>query len=394
MKIQIKNKLKKIISIFDIKITKDYKIIPLFKKNVFNTNYKKNVLLSYIIDPFFFKNNFSHTNFDECYTVAKIFDELGFCVDVIDLTCSKKIDYSKYDIIYGMGAPLEKSFYCDNKLIKRIFYATGCNPLYSNTETLSKMRDFYLKNKIYLLSSARYIETSFNLQLFLSDIVIVLGNDFVLNTYKMFDQRGISRYSNLNAFFYDVYDIDLSKKDFSNSKKHFLWFGSSGLIHKGLDLLIDVFCEREDIFLHICGASDNEKEFFNHYNDILLKSKNIINHGFINIKSEKFKKIMDQCAFTILPSVSEGGSPSVLNAIANGGLIPIITRSSGLDIDNFGILIDKPERISVNNAINEALLLNDSQLFNMSMSAKNNIRKNYTYFKYKKDLAGLIKKLL
>jgi hypothetical protein len=382
--------IKKIASIFGVKIKKDFKIIPLFKKNVFKTVYKKRVLISYITDPFFIKNNLSHTNSLECYTSAKIFNELGFNVDVIDFSSNRSVDYSKYDIIYGMGNPFEKSFYYNGTPIKRIFYATGCNPMYSNIVTILKVRGLKEKTNKILINSSRFIHSSPELQVLLSDKVIILGNSFVLDTYRKFDAEGIDRYTNLNAFFYDVYNPDLSKKDFSRAKKHFLWFGSSGLLHKGLDLLIDIFSKREDIYLHICGASDNEKEFFNYYNPILKKSKNIFNHGFVDIRSNKYNRIVDECTFTISPSVSEGGSPAVLNTIANGGLIPIITKSSSLDIDGFGIVIEKPTLELVANAIDQALLLNEKKLLEMSTLAKNTIRNNYTHEDYKKNLNGII----
>jgi hypothetical protein len=167
-----------------------------------------------------------------------------------------------------------------------------------------------------------------------------------------------------------------------------------GLLHKGLDLLLDIFATRPDIYLHICGASENEKDFFSYYRSLLLKSPNIINHGFVNIKSEEFKDIMNRCAFVISPSVSEGGSPAILNTIASGGLIPIITESSGLDIADFGVIIEKPELAAVNIAINKALFLDNNELRKMSVSAQDNIRTDYTYDKYKFNLRNLIKNII
>lgn len=385
------NFFKKIMIFFGVKLTNDFKIVSLYKYNVFNTRYHKRVLISYIVDPFVSKNNFSHTNLLECYTAAEIFNKLGYCVDVVDLNYIKRINYSKYDVVYGMGIPLENSFYYKGKKIKRIFYATGCNTLYSNIVTLLKVRNFFDSHDRLIINSSRFIEKNQHFQTLLSDRVIVLGNKFVLDTYKMFDLDGSKRYLNLNAFYYDVYDIDIYKKDFLTAGKHFLWFGSSGLIHKGLDLLIDIFSLREDIYLHICGDFGSEKEFYDYYGQIIDKSYNIINHGFVDIRSDEFKKIMNTCAFTIFPSVSEGGSPAVLNVIANGGLIPIITKSSGLDIDDFGIFIEKPEIIYVNDSIKKALSFNLDQLTKMSLFAKNYIRNNYTIEKYKENLIKIIK---
>lgn len=73
-----------------------------------------------------------------------------------------------------------------------------------------------------------------------------------------------------------------------------------------------------------------------------------------------------------------------------GGLIPIITKSSGLNIDNFGIIIKKLEKESTEIAINEALRLDINKLFDMAKSAKNNIRVNYTFDNYKENLKKLV----
>jgi hypothetical protein len=118
--------------------------------------------------------------------------------------------------------------------------------------------------------------------------VIVLGNDFVLKTYTDYDTEKSERYKNLNAFYYDINNTDLNKKNFKEAKKHFLWFGSTGSLHKGLDILIEIFSNRNDIILHICGMNKNENNFIKFYEQNFNKCKNIINHGFVKIKSKNF----------------------------------------------------------------------------------------------------------
>jgi hypothetical protein len=228
MTVAIKNKIKKIMAIGGVKITRDFKVVPLIKRNVFKTNYQKKVLISYITEPFLRLNDFSHTNWLECRTAAEIFHELGYRVDVIDHFTDKKIAYSEYNVIYGLGIALEKSFSFGDRPLARIFYATGCNPIYSNIKTLTRVRDFYSSHKKMLLASSRFIDQGFYLSTFLSDGVIVLGNDFVLNTYQNYDQPGAARFKNLPAFFYNVYDIDLTKKDFSSGEKTFFMVWQHG----------------------------------------------------------------------------------------------------------------------------------------------------------------------
>jgi len=392
MKIKIKKGIKSFLYRVGFDIDKNFKIIPLFIKNVFKRNTTKRVLISYNTYYFVDKNNIRHSNIMECYTIAKIFDKLGFSVDVADHSSKKKIDYSKYEIIYGLGDVFEKSFFYNKKKIIRIFYSTGCNPFYSNLKTMLRIRDFYHSHGLIALSSAR-IAKNFYFQTLFSDEIIALGNNFVSNTYTKINKYG-PNISNLKLFFYDTYDIDLKQKNISLIKNSFLWFGSLGLIHKGLDLLIDIFSKHKDLTLHICGASNSEKEFFTYYNKILQKSKNIINHGFVDLRSEEFKNIMNQCAFVIYPSVSEGCPSSVLNVIANGGLIPLITKSSGLDIDDFGFIIKDTKKKFVYEAIQKALSLSEEDILSLSLMAKKTIRENYSYENYENNLSKIIENIV
>ena len=380
---------------FNLRVTKRLEIYKLYKRDVFKSNYKNKVLLSYITEPFTLGINYSHTGLRECYAAAEVFHNLGYCVDVVYHSLTRKIDYSQYEIIYGMGSVLERSFYLqESSAPLRIFYATGCNPIYSDVITRLRARDFYIKHKRLLLESVRIVQLSQHAQILLSDAVIVLGNEFVLKTYTNYDPKGVERYLRLNVFFNDSYDIDLEKKDFTTAKKNFLWFGSGGLLHKGLDILLDIFSQRNDVYLHICGARESEKGFFNYYKHLLSNSNNIIDHGFVKMESEYFKKLMDTCGYTVFPSVSEGGAAALLNTMANGGLVPIISKSSGLDMEDFGWVIDKIDIDIFNNAINQALLLDNEELKEKAIRVKAHIRHNYTYENYKQSLGNIIQKIL
>jgi len=89
---------------------------------------KKRVLICYIISPFYLKKRpIKHANVIESRTIAKEFYNLGYSVDVVDYRCTRKINYSKYDVIFGFGVPFSNSFAFDLKL-KRICYITGSSP--------------------------------------------------------------------------------------------------------------------------------------------------------------------------------------------------------------------------------------------------------------------------
>ena len=95
-------------------------------------------------------------------------------------------------------------------------------------------------------------------------------------------------------------------KNHLDCRKHFLWLGSTGAVHKGLDLLLDVFSMQDDMVLHIGGLEKQDRKTLG-----ISKRKNIIEEGLIFIKSETFLKLVDKCSYIILPSCSEACSTSI-----------------------------------------------------------------------------------
>jgi len=361
--------------------------------NYYNTDYNKKVLIAYLTTAFKHKNSYRHSNTLEGVTAAEIFNELGYQVDVANYNSSLSIDFSNYDVVYGMGTLFERSFYSQSKKLKRIFYATGCNPIYSNIATTLKVRSFFELSNLLIPESSRIIKESQHFQILLSDAVIVLGNEYVKSTYLKYDTIE-NRYSNLNAFYFDVHIPDVSKKNFKTARNHFVWFGSSGALHKGLDIAIEYFLVHPELTLHICGLSNTESKFFNFYKDRIESSDNILNHGFVDITSDLFINIMNGSCFALFPSISEGGAPALLNVIANGALIPIYSKSTGVDLEEFGCEVEEITIDAFSDAINSMLQLDDEQLAYKAQSVLEFVRKNYTYSIYKNNLRNIICKVL
>lgn len=382
--------LKKAIRLIEKKEMPTIVIDDTILKNVFKSNYEKRVLISYLKQPFVEGIKYHHTNYLECYTAAEIFHELRYVVDVIDLmNNSYKIEYTEYEIVYGLGYALENSFYSLNteRLIK-IFYSTGFNPFYAYKSSLLQVRDFYLRSKKLIPQSSRVQNLFWANQYILSDLIVALGNSLVANSY--IETNSKVNVVSLPAFYFDVYNIDINFKNFEKAKCNFLWFGSSGQLHKGLDLLIDIFQDKVDINLHICGADKSEIKFWDHYNSIINSCENIMDYGFVDIQTNEFKSILDLCAFAIFPSASEGGAPALLNIMANGGLIPIATKTVGVDIFDIGFEIDELSKDSIVKQLERSQLLNTIELKSLSTKVKSDVKKIYTYENYKRNLRRIL----
>ncbi|MFA6065189.1 MAG: glycosyltransferase [archaeon] len=369
-------------------------LAPYLKRPVFNyfkANHKKNVLISYIVSPFRKGINLKHTNFAESLEIAKVFDSLGYNVDVYNYDFDGKINYGKYAVLFGFGNPLENYFFENKKSATVVHYATGMHESYQNLATLKRAKELYRRRGTFILQSSRLVGTIWPAQTFLSDYIIALGNKSVANSYKK-DFAG--KIFSLPLSFYDVLDLNkvFFRKNFVLARKHILWFGGFGAVHKGLDVLLEAFKGVNDVDLHICGYVNQEFEFLNEFKKE-LSMKNIHNHGFVSVDSKEFLELMRTCGFVIFPSCSEGGSASVINCMANG-LVPVVTESSGIDTKGFGFEIKDVEISSLRTKIKELASISPKKLELMSKKCAAHVHSNNSISAYSKRLRQIMLEIL
>lgn len=334
--------------------------------NFFKDNFSQNVLISYITKPFREGIDIIHTNSAEVLEIAQVFRSLGFNVDIADYDYEGYIDYKKYNTIFGFGDPLVNSFKFNSiQSTTRIYYGTGMHISIQNQNSTKRIEAVKNKKGIWIPESGRIVEKAWTQQTTNVDAMIVLGNDEVKKSYQKYFEKNIYL---LSPSIYKQLDYKkvLEDKHFEEAKNNYLWFGSSGLIHKGLDLVLDAFKTLPDLHLHVCGPIENEPKFKKAYYDELYNKVNIHTYGFIKIDTLLFKEILNKCAFIIFPSCSEGGGASVLNVCVNGGLIPIVTKEASIDIDGFGLLINSFELSSVKMAIEDSQKLSQDELKTLS----------------------------
>ncbi len=333
--------------------------------NYFSSQSTKRVLIAYVVAPFVRKDTHVHTSYAESMAIAKIFNDLGFAVDIVNHDYGKSVDYEQYDVIFGFGPVLNNSFYHPTKPdVLRIYYGTGTHPYVSNQRCLGRLRDVYEKKGAYILESVRLIDEDYALQTMLVDAMIIIGNDRIVESYRQFFKGPIHK---VPVSYYPVCDSAeiIENKHFAEAKKNFLFFSSSGMIHRGLDLLLDYFSRKPDLHLHICSPLDAEPAFKEAYRQE-LSAGNIHDHGFINLKSTVFKELVQQCAFTVLPSCSEGQPGGIVNLMGNAGLIPLLSKEAGCDLADFGLMIRDFSEESVSETIAQAVSISDTELNRLS----------------------------
>lgn len=355
--------------------------------NYFKTGFDKNVLISYIVYPLRFKKSDGHNNQLEIKTIANIFKKLSYNVDVVFYASNEKINYEKYDLVFGFGKPFLNSANSKKKL-KRIFYATGSHPDFQNSQTKKRAEEVFAKTGIMMLDSCRFAKEYSEEQYTIADAIILLGSEATKKTYGNVGDKIFT----INTFFNPNISI-LEGNNFVNekAKKSFLYFTSNGAIHRGLDILLEFFEKNEQYDLYISSNLDKEKEFLNYYGS-KLSIKNIHYLGYNSILSKDFEKLADRCAFSILPSSSEGQSTSITNLSACG-LIPLITKECGFDLEDQSITIKKIDFDSIKEAVKESQAMSLKEISEKSEKIKKHFSENYTLAKFEKEIEGIITKI-
>lgn len=363
------------------------------KRNIFGSEHKRRALICYLPEAFEGKLPLSHSNFTECYTAAKALHSLGFSVDCASRD-NDRIDYTPYEVVYGITSTAYARSFATGAEPLRIFYSVGAHTFLNFKVTADRCMSFFNDHHSRAMSSCHYVPGNgmnyYNARL--SDAVICLGDASVTAHFAAEDPRE-GHYYPLPAFYFDI-RRPAEEKDFEQCRHNLLWFGSSGLIHKGLDIAIDFALKHPEYTLHICGASRGEKEFWRHYAPLTDNAPNIVLHGFVDIASQEFAQILDNCALLINPSLSESGAVGVLNVLANGLLYPVYSHETGLALADYGCEVPHVEYADFEKAILAAASLPAEELHTKSLALNRHVRSNYTLALYEERLRTHIETIL
>lgn len=292
------------------------------------------VLLYYKTDPLVFKSvakDLSHTNHLEIIAMVKVFNKLGYWVDVIDRTIdiAKLRLEDKYRIFIGIGAGNSGKYYAQIASMvpsaTRIFYALGPEPKLSNS-LIERRYDYFLKRHPNAAVNMRRLVDNTDMKKIMdeTDIIFAGGGIFSHDSYKIFNKEMMRFYCPIPT------DIKINFSEFNQrSQKKFVYFGGNGNIVKGLDLVIEAFEGLPELELQIC-APDWEEDFNEVYRDTLNQARNIHFNGFVKIGGEIFNKITSECGYVIFLSCSEGAANSALVCMRRG-LVPVLTHESSVD---------------------------------------------------------------
>lgn len=346
---------------------------------------QKRILISYLdyrlIDNAL-DGTLTHTNIAECIQIIKIFIDMNFVIDICGHNCMDGFEDIKdvtYDYIFGMGEVFRKAVAC-NPDAYVIEYFTE-NPYWYSKQEEKKRNDYFFQRtgkKFELQRTGRYYYKSDEE---LADAIICMGNP------QYFDQCNVPVYRIIPS----ALKNDKYVENFTCSKKNtFLVFGSEGVVHKGIDLLLEIFSKHLDWNLIVCGKTFKEECRALKINI----PSNVHYYGFVDVGSQAFLDLCQLCGFIVLPSCSEGTSTAVETAMRHG-LIPIVMSNMIIDEPQTyfytfsGFYIDQIE-----DTLKEVLKLNAEEYQKLSREIYYYANEKYSLERYTDDFRKIMENII
>lgn len=349
-----------------------------------------NVLISYVLEPFCLKPGEpipnTHTHYWECVQMVKTFLDLGYCVDVISLFNDKFIPKKHYSIFIDVRWNFERLSSLINQDCVKILHIDTAHFLFHNAAECQRLLALQQRRGVTLKPQRFHMPTQ---AIEYADCAIVLGNEFTINTFR-YAKKPLYRVP-ISAL--ETYPFS-QNKDFEACRRHYLWFGSGGMVHKGLDLVLEAFTQMPEYHLTVCGPVKGEQDFEKAFDKELYHTPNIHTYGWIDVSSTDFVKITNSCAGIIYPSCSEGGAACVIMCM-HAGLIPIVSYEASVDVrEDYGVILKECSVEEIQSTIRRVSSLPANEIEKMAKKAWEFARANHTKEKFTQEYRSAIEKII
>ena len=351
---------------------------------------KGNVLLSRINRAFLLRPGEpipeTHQNLWEAYQMALVFLDLGLAVDVIDYSNNIFLPSKDYSIFVDAKTNMERIGPLLNKECIKVFHAVTAHPLFQNAAELRRLLELQQRRGI-LLKPRRQDPLNWGIEH--ADCATILGNGFARNTYSYANKTLYRVPLAVPTTYPWPYD-----KDFAQARKRFLFLSGEGMVHKGLDRILEAFAAMPEYSLTVCGPIEKERDFVQAYRKELYETENIRAAGWVDVKSERFKEMANGCAGLIHASCSESGCASVITAM-HAALIPIVSYESSVDIDpSYGIVLTSSSIEEIRQAVRSIAGSSAARLEHLARASWEYARENHSQeaflSKYKQVISQIL----
>ena len=262
--------------------------------------------------------------------MARIIGTFDYNVDVVacnNVRAAKKIR-GKYDLIIGL-IPRGVDYWTDhmNEGCKLVAYMTSMNVGITTCNSIQRGIELFKRRGVMLIESIILSKRVLTKDLEKFNAAWFIGNSYNFYSYENFNMPPTYYIKNSG------YNFKWLNENIIRNKKNFLYFTSRKQVHRGLDLLLEIFSKPGfECNLYICSPFKNEDDFCEEYKHELFETPNIFPIGFVDINGSEFRELTEKCAYALLPSCAEGISGSVAT-VMSAGVIPIVSKECGYEDD-------------------------------------------------------------
>jgi hypothetical protein len=320
-----------------------------------------------------------------CLEIVHALNELGYIVDVVNLTDTAFRPQKPYDLFICHTSTNYHSIVEHLPPSARIvLYTTGSYGQDSLRHTNERYARFCKSRNLPLerVEHCRKVTEQVK-AVTSSDLVFALGNE-TSATYRGVARRVIA----INNAAYLNGDPQVPHKDWTASRQHFLYLGGTGSVQKGVDLLIEAFAQEPRRHLHICAPL--EPVVLRAYRRE-LSSPNIHYAHHLRFFPSRMEELMNKCAFAILCGFNSGQSTALLGCLGKG-MIPVVNQEA--DIEAPGMRIESSSVDGVRSAVQKAAGTDPDTLHGLSRGAIDSFKALYTPEAFRESVRVAIAGLL
>ena len=308
---------------------------PGIVRDALRSAHPRRALVLYTVWPFRVrKPTLTHQNLWQVIELTRALDEIGYAVDVVEYDeRNRDLLRGVYHLVIDLH-PRDPTLY-DGFLApgaRTIAYITGKNPAFSNAAELERLRDLE-RRRGARLRPRRQVPPFPKAKVEGFDGFFYFGDASTLDTYREF--RLPPSFRLVNNGYDDVPPTDPAIRD----PRRFLFLGGTGQVHKGLDLLLELFSATPELELTVCSPFRAEADFARAYARELHRMPNIRAAGFVDVRSGRFRELQAPCGTLLSPSCSEGQGGNVTVALSYG-LPCVVGPNCGFDDPEIEVMPD------------------------------------------------------
>ncbi|MCE7979644.1 MAG: glycosyltransferase family 1 protein [Caldilinea sp. CFX5] len=350
------------------------------------------VLFSYLPDSILWSEDDprlnGHSNLWESREIAYIFSRMGYIVDAIRLDDYTFIPIHQYDIVFDIFINLQRLVPLLEQNTLKILHCTGSDAYYQNHAEMARVAALEeRRNTWYAPKRMNPYPELARKSLQIADSCSLIGNSHTWSTYP---ETFRDKMTLVTVTASNLESNIKCKSDLVPKKREFLWFFGGGLVHKGLDLVIEVFARNQDLVLNIVGPVRGESDFFKIYEYELTKLANIKCHHYLKPNSEEFKKIIKHTFCFVAPSCSESISTAVVTCL-QVGLYPIVSRDTGVTLPKgCGTYLQKCAIDEIEEAVWATYQMNENTLTDQIYTTQQYALHQFSRENFQKNMQGFI----